>query len=189
MSESLDFSGAEIEVGNQYLAPGVHVVKITEVKAGNSSQKGTPYVEFTVADKSGQVASQQYYLTTTVKEGSTKSAFDISKNAILQLIMSSMNVDETTAKTKLVGLTTDNIATKLATLLVGKTLAIRLNGQWVNPTDTSKKSWVKAIFGTGKFTATVDQQTTLSYDPTKHIKGTPVTSEVAATTSPVKADW
>jgi hypothetical protein len=189
MSESLDFSEAALEVGTTYMSPGVHVVKITEVKAGLSSQKNTPYVEFTVSDKTGQTASQQYYLTTTIKEGSTKSAFDISKNAILQLIMSSLNVDEVTAKTKLVGITTENIATKLATLLVGKTLAIRLNGQWVNPTDTNKKSWVKAIFGTGKFTATVELQTSLSYDPAKHIKGTPATTEVASTATTVKADW
>lgn len=177
MSDQLDFNDAKVGTGNKYLEPGIHNVKVTKVEAGKSSQKQTPYVEITVTDPTGATCSQQYYLSTTVKEGSNVSAFSISKDAILQILMASTGADEATAKSKLVGITTDNIAAKLASIVIGKPFAMHIAGEWVNPTDTTKKSFVKGVFGTYKFAVPSARITELKHDPAKHIKGKSATQQ------------
>lgn len=187
MSNVLSFDGATVETGgnNKYLSPGIHIVKVTEIKQGLSSQKSSPYVEVKVEDSTGAACSQQYYLTTTVKEGSTKSAWDISRNAILQLIMAVTGSDEATAKSKLVGITDENIATKLSAFMLAKPFAIHIAGKYVTPSDPAKKSWVKGEFGNYKFATTVARAAELKHDPAKHIKGTPVNAADPAVASGV----
>ena len=177
--ENYDFSDASIDTGSKYLDPGVHAVTISEVKNDLSSQKKTPYIEFSIQDKSGLSANHQYYLTTSAGP-SGKSAFDISKNAILQLVMAGMNIDSDTAKTHLVGLATpEAMAQKLSSLLVGKQIAIHLSGKWINPSDTTKKPWLKAEFAGYKFVVPLAQIDELSHNPEKHIKGAPIAAETA----------
>lgn len=169
-----DFKDATVENGNvnNYLAPGIYKVKVSEIKSGLSSQKQSPYIEFTVSDESGATCSQQYYLT-TIPGPSGKSAWDISKNAILQIVMAATNSDEATAKAKMPAASNqDELAAKLSTILVGKSFAIHLAGEWVNPQDTSKKSWVKSVFGGYKFAVPSDRISELKHNPEKHIKGT-----------------
>lgn len=168
-----DFKDATVENGNvnNYLAPGIHKVKVTEIKSGLSSQKQSPYIEFTVSDENNATCSQQYYLTTT-PGNSGKSAWDISKNAILQIVMAATNSDEATAKSKMpTANNQDELAAKLSSMLVGKQFAIHLAGEWVNPTDTSKKSWIKSVFGGYKFAVPTDRIGELKHNPEKHIKG------------------
>ena len=146
------------EAGSKYFTPGNYVVKTTKVEDGLSSQKQTPYVKVTVADQGGQTCENEYYLSTTVKEGSTKSAMDITAPNLVRLVAAANNLDINTedGKTKAKALigsfkTPAELAQKLTTLLVGKPFAIHLGGKWVNPTDTTKKSWIKAEFGSGNF--------------------------------------
>lgn len=176
----MEFNFNEVNVENarnQYLSPGNYVVKTTEVKSGLSSQKQSPYIEVTVADASGATAANQYYLNTEKKDGSEKSAFDISGPALIKLVAAANNLDITVEadKTKaksLIGAISspDALATKLSSLLVGKQIAIHLDGKYVNPTDTSKKSWVKAEFGGGNFVTIPSKLNTLN--PNAKIKGT-----------------
>lgn len=159
----LSFEGAEIAKGKttNYASVGNHKVKVTEVVGGLSSQKQSPYVRITVQNEAGETCTQDYY--------TNGGAWNISKSAILTIIAAATGTDEATAKTKLVGMTTENIATKLATMLVGKQFGITLNGEWVNPTDTQKKSFVKSVFGSYLFAVPADQMNKLSTKP--YIKG------------------
>lgn len=182
----MEFNFNEVNVENarnQYLAPGNYVVKTTEVKSGLSAQKQSPYIEITVADATGATASNQYYLNTEKKEGSDKSAFDISGPALIKLVAAANNLDiyagtdaekditKNKAKALLGSITSpEALATKLSTLLVGKQVALHLDGKYVNPTDTSKKSWVKAEFGGGNFVTIPSKLNTLN--PNTKIKGT-----------------
>lgn len=169
MSE-LNFDGASISTGGgNYLEVGNHKVKVSEVKKGNSSKQGTPFVQITVVGESGETCSQDYYLTTTIKEGSKQSAWQISAAAILTLVAAANNCDEAAAKSKLVGMNSDNIDVKLSSLLVGKPFGITLNGKWINPDDMEKKSWVKAEFGSYLFAVPVADMSKLSSK--KYIKG------------------
>lgn len=183
----LSFEGASVDAGKQYIEPGVHIVKIKEVKSGLSSQKQSPYVEFVVEDNTKATCSHQYYLNT--EPGlSGKSAWDISKNAILQLIMAGTNTDEATAKSKMPMVKSgEELAMKLSTLLVGKTIGLHLAGKWVNPTDTSKNPWIKAEFAGYKFAVPADRVGELKHDSTKHIKGAPATN-VPSTGAVVASD-
>lgn len=166
----LNFDGASISTGGgNYLEVGNHKVKVTEVKKGNSSKQQTPFVQITVADEAGVTCSQDYYLTTTIKEGSKQSAWQISAAAILTIVVAANSTDEAGAKAKLVGMNSDNIDVKLSSLLVGKTFAITLNGKWINPEDLEKKSWVKAEFGSYLFAVPVADMDKLSKK--KYIKG------------------
>ena len=192
-----DFNSATAESGSKYLEPGIHTVKVSEIKSGESSQKKTPYVEISIQDSTGASCSQQYYLSTNAGP-SGKSAWDINKNAILQLVMAATGLDEVSAKGKMPqAKTPEELAAKLSTIIVGKTIAIHLRGEWINPTDASKKPWIKAEFGNYKFAVPADRIGELKHDSSKHIKGTPAPSaeELANDipglngVAPVKADW
>ena len=118
-----DFQSAEVSKSNfkETIKPGIHIVKTVSVTNGVSSQKQAPYLEFTVEDTTGAELKQQYYLSTTVNPGKQKSAWDISKNAILSLVASAYTLDETTAKSKMPNAkSAEELASKLAVLLVGK---------------------------------------------------------------------
>ena len=177
MSDLLNFDDAAVsEFVNKYLDPGVHKVTITEVKAGKSSQKQTPYLEVTVADEKGLIVSDQMYLN----EG----AFKYSKDSILTLVMAVNNIDIEAAKTKLVGLNTENIAEKLAPVLVGKPFGILIGGQYVYPENIEKKPFVKSVFGSFKFAVPLANISELVFDAAKHIRGK---KDEAATTAPAPA--
>lgn len=143
----LNFDDAAVTAGegytSKYMAVGNHKVKITEVVKGLSSQKQSPFVKITVENEAKETVSNDYYIN--------GGAWNISKDNILTLVAAAQGVDEATAKTKLTGLTGDNIDAKLSSLLVGKQIGITISGEWINPTDTSKKSFVKGVFGRSGF--------------------------------------
>ncbi len=177
MSDLLNFDDAAVnDFVSKYLDPGIHKVKVTEVKAGKSSQKQTPFLEVTVADEKGLVVTDQFYLN--------EKAFKYSKDSILTLVMAVNNIEIETAKTKLVGLNTENIAEKLAPALLGRTFAIRIDGEWVYPEDTQKKPFVKAIFGSFKFAVPLDKISELQFDPVKNIRGKKDEAAVNAPSAP-----
>lgn len=159
----LSFDDAVIAEGktNNYMEVGNHKVKTIKVEKGLSSQKQSPYVEITVANEAEQTCAQKYYIN--------GGAWNISKSAILTIVAAANNCDQETAKTKLAGLTGENIDTKLSTLLMNKPFGITINGEWVNPTDTSKPSFVKGVFGSYLFAVPVDKMDKLSKKP--YIKG------------------
>jgi len=165
MSEILDFSDAKVSEGNnnKYLEPGVYLVKVTEVSNGKSNNKQSPFVRITVENTEGKTCTEDMYLN--------GGAFPITKNSITTLVMAANDLTEDLAKAKLTGMTTDNIADKLAPVLVGKTLAIHIAGKWVNPIDTEKKPFIKGIFGNYKFAVPANRINELKHDPNKHIKG------------------
>lgn len=190
--ESYNFEEASVETGSVYLKPGNHLVKVTEVKSGVSSQKQTPYVEVKVEGSDGSSCSQQYYLSTTVKEGGKTSAFKISAAALLQLVMAANNMDEASAKAKLAGITSpEALAQKLSAALVGKEFGIRIVGEWVNPQDTTKPSWVKGVFSSGKFAVAKGEIATLrAVDATLDVKGAKANSATnVAPQATAKAAW
>lgn len=143
----LNFDDAAVTAGegfkNTYIGVGNHKVKITEVTKGLSTQKQSPFVKITVANEAGETCENSYYLN--------GGAWNISKDNILTLVAAAQGVDEATAKSKLVGLTGDNIDAKLSSLLIGKQIGLTVSGEWINPTDTTKKSFVKGVFGRSGF--------------------------------------
>jgi hypothetical protein len=175
---NFSFEEAEVSTGSSYLEPGNHLVTITEVKKGESSQSKSTFIEVTVKDGDGSSCSHQYYLSTDVGEGKQRSAWSYTASSLLTLAMAANGYDEKTAKSNLTGINQDNIANKLSSILVGKRIAINLMGTWVNPTDTSKSPWVKTSFGSFLFAVPVDQIGKLSKKI--YIKGEPnkSTSEV-----------
>ena len=175
----LSFDDAVIAEGkvSNYLEPGNHKVVVAKIIKGESSQKKSPYIEITVADESGKTCAQQYYIN--------GGAWNISKSAILTIVAAAQNITADEAKAKLTGLTGENIDVKLSGLLVGKKLAITLNGEWVHPTDTSKKSWIKSVFGSYLFAVPMADIAKLSKEP--YIKGTENANGSPAQTSGVIA--
>ena len=63
---------------------------------------------------------------------------------------------------------------ELDALTHGTVVKVHINiggREWVNPQDTSKKSWVKSVFGGYKFAVPSDRISELKHNPEKHIKG------------------
>ena len=147
-----NFENAEVSKGNykETIKPGISVVKTTSITTGVSSQKQTPYLEFTVEDSHGAELKQQYYLSTVVNPGKQKSAWDISKNAILALVAASNNLDEATAKSKMPNAkSSEELAQKLAILMTGKEFRLKIVGE--EKISQKGTKYVASSFGNGVF--------------------------------------
>lgn len=185
----MNFNEVEIKVnqGPKYLTPGVHVVKVTNVESGESTKQGSPFVRLTVENANGETTTGDFYLN--------GGAFDITAQTLFKFIAAAYNLDLTqddqkaTVKAKLgVVDTKEQLAAKLSSVLVGKPFAMVVKGEWINPTDTSKKSWIKAVLS--NVVAPKDKANTLKYDESKHIKGTDASTTAHAEVSkPVATDW
>jgi len=146
------FENAEVSKGNykETIKPGISLVKTTTITNGLSSQKQTPYLEITVEDAHGAELKQQYYLSTTVNPGKQKSAWDISKNAILALVASAMNLDEVSAKAKMPNVqSAEELAQKLAILMTGKEFRLKVVGE--EKVSQKGTKYVASSFGNGVF--------------------------------------
>lgn len=179
-TDKLSFDDAKIDNGGSYLRPGIHDVIVREVKSGESSQKGTPFIEMTIEDSLGKTCSHICYTSTTKAEGKQSSAWDISKN-ILLTFATAVTGSEENARELFKGATDyKTLATKMNSTLTGKKLRISLKGKWINPTDVSKPSWIKAEFGNGKFAEPISTTpTTLKVQGTKGESRPSTTTEVS----------
>ncbi len=181
-----NFDDATVDGGLKYLEPGVHTVKIREIKDG-AAQTGATFLEITVEDKAGLTANHRYFLN-TAKGPSGKSAWDITKNALLQLVCAALSLEEADGKAKMPSASSPaELANGLTKLLVGKPFDIRLNGKQI-PGQNGKPNWIKAEFGSGKFAAPAGSNT-LTFDPTKHVKMLPTTNSAPAISSSVDPNW
>lgn len=179
--DEVEFQGSKFE--SKYLNGGNHKVKVVEVISGKSSAKQSPYVKITVADETGKTAEQTMYLT--------GGAFKITMQRIYTLIGATMglnpNVQEEYQTIKIKfgkPANEDEIANKLSTLVTGKTFGIHLDEEWVNPSDTTKNSFRKAIFGTGKYAVPASKMSELKTEVTVRGEKAPSTT----TSTPVD-DW
>lgn len=146
------FQDAEVSKGNykETIKPGISIVKTTTITNGLSTQKQTPYLEITVEDPHGAELKQQYYLSTTVNPGKQKSAWDISKNAILALVAAAMNLDEVSAKAKMPNAqSAEELAQKLAILMTGKEFRLKVVGE--EKISGKGTKYVASSFGNGVF--------------------------------------
>lgn len=161
----LSFDNISIATGttSKYMEVGNHIVRIVSLEEGVSSQKGTPFIKIKIENKDTQTCEHSYYFSDGAK--------NISLAAILTLVAAAQNCDEATAKAKMAGLKTENALTILTPLLVGKKIAITLNGEWVDQQDVNKKSFIKTVFGSYLFALPEDKFEFLSKKP--YIKGQP----------------
>ena len=169
-----NFENAEVSKGNykETIKPGISIVKVTAITNGLSTQKQTPYLEFTVEDNHGAELKQQYYLSTVVNPGKQKSAWDISKNAILALVAASNNLDEATAKTKMPNAkSAEELAQKLAMLVIGKEFRLKINGE--EKISQKGTKYVASSFGNGVFCeskAIAEADSKLFFNADKNVK-------------------
>jgi len=169
-----NFENAEVSKGNykETIKPGISIVKLTAITNGLSSQKQTPYLEFTVEDSHGAELKQQYYLSTVVNPGKQKSAWDISKNAILALVAASNNLDEVTAKTKMPNVkSAEELAQKLAMLVIGKEFRLKVNGE--EKISQKGTKYVASSFSNGVFCESksiTDADSKLFFNSDKNVK-------------------
>jgi hypothetical protein len=181
-----NFENAEVSKGNykETIKPGISIVKVTAITNGVSTQKQTPYLEFTVEDSHGAELKQQYYLSTVVNPGKQKSAWDISKNAILALVAASNSLDETTAKTKMPNAkTAEELAQKLAILLTGKEFRLKVIGE--EKVSQKGKKYVASSFGSGVFCESkqiTESDSKLFFNAEKNITKLPIEPATTDTT-------
>lgn len=182
----MNFDNVEVKGGYEakYMKPGVEVLKFVSVTAGAAST-GTNYVEITAEDKGGLALTSRFYFA----EGKNT---EISVQTLYAFIAAtngydlSNDVDKTKVKAT-IGNFADyaDLAKKLSTVLVGKSLAMVVKGEYKTNKDVTKDSWIKAEMSST--VAKADKADTLKYDASKHIKGTFVAGlkdgEIAPTTA------
>ena len=170
-----DFSTAETNKNNfkETIKPGIHNVKITSLTNGLSAQKQSPYIEFTVETADNSELKHQYYLSTVINPGKTMSAWDASKNSILSITSASLSLDEASAKSKMPPANSvEELAQKLAILLVGKEFRLKVNGE--EKISGKGNLYVASSFANGVFCESSKvAETKLKFDETKNIKRLP----------------
>jgi hypothetical protein len=147
----------------KYVKPGVEVVRFTEVSAGAAST-GTNFIELTVEDKSKLACATRFYFAPGKNT-------EISVQALYNFIAVTNNVDKAKAK-EMIGEFADfnALALKLSSMLIGKSFAAVIKGEYVTNKDVTKDSWVKGVLSAT--VTTVDKVDTLKFDASKHVTGT-----------------
>lgn len=107
MSNVLNFTGVEEGLGNTYLEPGVHEVKIAKTEEGASTQKGTAYLRVYFENDRGAGHHEDFYLT--------KGALPRIQHLVSQFVGKPLAGDVTIAS--------------LNAMLVGKKARILLDGE------------------------------------------------------------
>jgi len=167
----MNFDNVEVKGGYEakYMKPGVEVLKFTSVTSGAAST-GTNYLEITAEDKGGLALTSRFYFA----EGKNT---EISVQTLYAYIAvtNGYNINDDADKTKVkatIGNFADyaDLARKVSTVLVGKSLAMVVKGEYKANKDASKDSWIKAEMSST--VAKADKADTLKFDATKHIKGT-----------------
>jgi hypothetical protein len=186
----MNFSDVEVKPAfeSKFLNPGVCVVKFSTITAGTAST-GTPFLELTVEDDAGLTATSRLYFA----EGQNKT-ISVETLYIYLAITNGLDINNDTDKPKIKALIGDfssyeDLASKLSSKLVGKVFATVLRGEYVNPTDLAKPSWIKAVLGSS--VATVANKSKLVFDATKHMDKKKVKDNRKAngsTTNDVDAD-
>lgn len=184
------FDDATATTGTKVIQPGIHRVKTDTLEYGLSQNKNTPYIDWKVSDAAGSVLSHRFYLSTTVGEGKTMSAWDIAKNQILQLVMASNNLDETTAKSKMPVVNSgEELTNKLSAIAAGKEFRLKVNGQEIL---TATGKFIKSLFGTGNFAESLSilsDHSRLKYSDDTNIKRLPISNtQSTSTVDMTKAD-
>lgn len=123
----------------EWQTPGIFDnVKITEIKQGKSSIKGSPYIQMMTIGVNGEIGnSSKMYLSTTPSEGKTRSAWDVTAGNLVDLIIATKNISRTEAEA--ISLVPDNepsvekqhemLVHKLSTLLVGHPFRAKFKGE------------------------------------------------------------
>lgn len=162
----------------KYFEVGNHMVRGASVEAGLNSSKQTPYIQITVTDKETgtKECNNRYQLAGGAKE--------ISMHSFIKLVAAANGLDDSdkdqhTKAKAMIGIvnTPEELATKLASLIVGKEFGMHFDGKWYNPTDTTKKSFVTAVFGNYNFAVPTDKFSTLN--PKVKTEGTDASTAVA----------
>ncbi len=176
MELSLDnISLPEEKEGSKFptkLKAGNHKVKVSKVEKVTNPTAGTPALEITVEDELGAVCTHRFQLNPVPKEAGKESAWSITAKSLIYLIIATNNVDEAGAKAKMVGLSHDNIDTKISSLLIGKLFGINLKGEHMPNSDITKDSWIKVEFGGWHFARPIAEFDKLP--KSVYIKGIPV---------------
>jgi len=173
-----NFNDAEINKGGSTptIQPGIHNVKIESVTNGLSELKQTPFIEFTVIDDNGYKLSNRYYLNTVLSAGSQKTAWEMSRNAILAIVAASHSLEEAAAKAKIPeAKSAEDLAAKLSALCVGREFKLKVVGE--EKLATSGNRYIVSTFGLGVFAESVkvpSNETKLYFSPEKNIKRLPV---------------
>jgi len=183
-----DFKDAQ-ESKNTYLSPGVHTVKTTQIISDVAPKTGAPFIEWSIIDKAGLVSSNRFYLNTTVKEGSEKSAWDITKPAIVNVIAAINNISFEEAKAKLPSASSPaELSAELAKMTVNKAFDVRLNGKEIQG-QNGKNNWIKAEFNFAKGTVAPAGSNSLTFDESKHVKRLVAPSTPGINTTGADMNW
>jgi len=168
------FENAEVSKGNykETIKPGINLVKVVKIENGLSSKAQAPQITFTVNDNHGAELAQTYSLNTVVNPGKKMSGWDVTKNAILSMVVAALSLDEISAKAKMPNAkSAEELAQKLSVLLAGKEFKLKVVGE--ERISQKGTKYVASSFGNGVFceSKTVSSDDTkLFFSPEKNIK-------------------
>lgn len=162
----MNFDSVEVSTGGfeqKFINPGVELVKFTAVSSG-AAASGTNFIELTTENEAGLTNQTRFYFA------AGKNA-EISAQALFNFVSATNGVEKDAAK-KMIGDfdSYEHLATKLSSILVGRTFAALYKGEYVANKDVTKDSWIKANLSS--IVTTKDKLSTLTFDKSKHITGT-----------------
>lgn len=182
----MEFNASEVKVnkGNTYSQPGVHTLTVTEVKL-ETGGTNTPFINLIVHDETGSSLNRRFYLGE--KPGNSgKSSFEYSMIHLKTIGVAAIGEDKYNT---LKGSSSEEITSKLATLLVGKQFRGVVTGEEIT---TSSGSFVKSVLSNRVESVKVNP-TKLKFTEVKDIKmlskSTSTEAEVLEITKDTTEDW
>jgi len=129
--EEKSSSSASAKPRIDWQTPGIYDnIRVTEVKYGKSSIKGSPYVQLMTIGENNEVGnSSKMYLNTVPSEGKTRSAWDVTAGNIVDLIVATHNISRTQAENIDLPSNDEELVHKLSTLLCDRPFRGKFKGE------------------------------------------------------------
>jgi len=166
----------ESTTGNNdvYQKVGVYEnLKISDVTSGESAIKKSPYIILHTIGENGEKGStKEMYLSTTINEGKTASAWTITARNLVNIIKSITNKSEEDAKASINAGSISDLVQKLSTLLVGRPFRGVFYGKEIAASGEGKKNWIKAHLQYTESMKVAKSASKLKFDETnpKHLE-------------------
>lgn len=145
-SEKVNYIKLTSKTGDAKLADRVRTVKVTSVDKGSTTH-GEPFIKVIVADTTGAIAINDFFINTEVKPGKQTSSFNVSKTDFVKLLVVTGMTEEKAKAFLQTATSEEDLATKLSTC-VGKPFKLGFWGKIQNKKDGNK--FLKTQFAQGR---------------------------------------
>jgi len=145
-SEKVNYIKLASKTGDARIADRVRTVKMVSCEKGSTTH-GEPFIKVTVADTTGAIAINDFFINTEVKPGKQTSSFNVSKTDFVKFLVVTGKTEEEAKAFLQTATSEEDLAAKLSTA-VGKPFKLGFWGKIQTKKDGNK--FLKTMFAQGR---------------------------------------